>query len=155
MAQSVNKVILVGHLGKDPESRSMASGGKIVSLTIATSQSWNDRATNERKERTEWHRVVVFNEWAADFCERYLVKGHKVYLEGSLQTRKWTDQAGQDKYTTEVIVDKFKGEVIKLTDDRGQNTNQGSRTPDRASNSKPTNDTPSDDPYELDDQIPF
>ncbi|MFT8817951.1 MAG: single-stranded DNA-binding protein, partial [Komagataeibacter saccharivorans] len=96
MAGSVNKVILVGNLGKDPEVRNSQSGAKIVSLTLATSDTWNDRASGERRERTEWHRVVIFNDRIADVAERFLRKGRKVYLEGSLQTRKWTDQSGQD-----------------------------------------------------------
>src|SRR5471032_1440649 len=104
MAGSVNKVILVGNLGRDPEVRNTQDGGKIVNLALATSETWNDKASGERKERTEWHRVVVFNERAADFAERYLKKGAKIYVEGALQTRKWTDQGGQERYTTEVVI---------------------------------------------------
>ncbi|MGD7069634.1 single-stranded DNA-binding protein [Acetobacter sp. AAB5] len=114
MAGSVNKVILVGNLGKDPEVRSSQSGAKIVSFSLATSDTWNDRASGERRERTEWHRVVIFNERLADVAERFLRKGRKVYLEGSLQTRKWTDQGGQERYTTEVIIDRFRGELVLL-----------------------------------------
>ena len=119
MAGSVNKVILVGNLGKDPEVRSSQSGQKIVSFSLATSDTWNDRASGERRERTEWHRVVIFNDRIADVAERFLRKGRKVYLEGSLQTRKWTDQSGQDRYTTEVVVDRFRGELVLLDSNRG------------------------------------
>ncbi len=115
MAGSVNKVILVGNLGKDPESRTMQTGGKVVNLTLATSESWTDKASGERKEKTEWHRIVIFNERIADNAERFLKKGAKVYVEGSLQTRKWTDQAGQERYTTEVVVDRFRGELTFLS----------------------------------------
>ncbi len=114
MAGSVNKVILIGNLGKDPEVRSTQDGNKIVNLTLATSETWNDRASGERKERTEWHRVVIFNDRIADVAERYLKKGAKVYVEGSLQTRKWTDQQGQERYTTEVVIGRFKGELTML-----------------------------------------
>jgi single-strand DNA-binding protein len=114
MAGSVNKVILVGNLGKDPEVRTTQDGQKIVSFSVATSETWNDRASGERKERTEWHRVVIFNENLGGVAEKYLRKGGKVYVEGSLQTRKWTDQAGQEKYTTEVVLSKFRGELTLL-----------------------------------------
>jgi single-strand DNA-binding protein len=118
MAGSVNKVILIGNLGKDPETRADQNGGKIVNLTIATSETWNDKASGERKERTEWHRVVIFNDRIADVAERFLKKGAKVYVEGSLQTRKWTDQNGADRYSTEVVIGRFKGELTML-DSRG------------------------------------
>lgn len=114
MAGSVNKVILVGNLGRDPEVRTSQSGSKIVQLSVATSESWKDRATGERKERSEWHRVVIFNEHHADVAERFLKKGAKVYLEGALQTRKWTDQSGQEKYTTEVVLQQYRGELTLL-----------------------------------------
>ena len=114
MAGSVNKVILVGNLGKDPEVRMSQEGTKIVSLSLATSEQWRDKTTQERKERTEWHRVVVFNDKLAEICEKYLRKGAKVYVEGQLQTRKWTDQAGQEKYTTEAVLSRFKGELTML-----------------------------------------
>ncbi|GBQ38147.1 single-stranded DNA-binding protein [Komagataeibacter europaeus] len=125
MAGSVNKVILVGNLGKDPEVRTSQSGAKIVSLTLATSDTWNDRASGERRERTEWHRVVIFNERIGDVAERFLRKGRKVYLEGSLQTRKWTDQSGQDRYTTEVVVDRFRGDLVLLDSNRGGDAGGG------------------------------
>lgn len=118
MAGSVNKVILVGNLGRDPETRNAQSGAKIVNLTVATSESWNDRASGERKERTEWHRVVIFNERLADVAERFLRKGRKVYVEGQLQTRKWTDQSGQERYTTEIVLDRFRGELTLLDNNR-------------------------------------
>src|ERR1700709_2806452 len=114
MAGSVNKVILVGNLGKDPEVRSTQDGNKIVNLTLATSETWNDRASGERKEKTEWHRVVIFNDRTADVAERYLKKGAKIYVEGSLQTRKWTDQGGQERYSTEVVIGRFNGQLTML-----------------------------------------
>jgi single-strand DNA-binding protein len=114
MAGSVNKVILVGNLGRDPEVRNTQDGSKIVNFTLATSETWNDKASGERKEKTEWHRVAVFNQPAADFAERYLKKGAKVYVEGSLQTRKWTDQGGQERYTTEVVIGRFNGQLTSL-----------------------------------------
>ena len=114
MAGSVNKVILVGNVGRDPEVRNAQNGSKIVNFTLATSETWNDKASGERKERTEWHRVVVFNERIGDVVERFVKKGRQVYVEGSLQTRKWTDQSGQEKYTTEVVIDRFRGELTLL-----------------------------------------
>lgn len=118
MAGSVNKVIIVGNLGRDPETRNAQSGSKIVNLTVATSESWNDRTSGERKERTEWIRVVIFNERLADVAERFLRKGRKVYVEGQLQTRKWTDQGGQERYTTEIVLDRFRGELTLLDNNR-------------------------------------
>ncbi|KAF0112289.1 MAG: single-strand DNA-binding protein [Rhodospirillaceae bacterium] len=114
MAGSVNKVILVGNLGRDPEVRHSQDGTKIVNLSIATSESWKDRASGERREKTEWHRVVIFNPNLAEIAERYLRKGSKAYLEGALQTRKWTDQAGAERYTTEVVIGRFRGELALL-----------------------------------------
>ena len=114
MAGSVNKVILIGNLGKDPEVRRMQDGRPIVNFSVATSENWRDKATGERKERTEWHRVVIFNENLAKIAEQYLKKGSKVYLEGSLQTRKWQDQSGQDKYTTEVVLQGFSAQLTML-----------------------------------------
>jgi single-strand DNA-binding protein len=114
MAGSVNKVILVGNLGKDPEVRNTQDGSKIVNLTLATSETWNDRASGERKEKTEWHRVVIFNDRTADVAEKFLKKGAKIYVEGSLQTRKWTDQQGQERYTTEVVIGRFNGALTML-----------------------------------------
>jgi single-strand DNA-binding protein len=114
MAGSVNKVILLGNLGRDPEVRHAQDGSKIVNLSIATSESWKDKNSGERKDRTEWHRVVIFNDRLADIAERYLKKGSSVYLEGQLQTRKWTDNTGVEKYSTEVVLSKYRGELSLL-----------------------------------------
>jgi len=114
MAGSVNKVILVGNLGRDPESRSFQNGGKVVNLRIATSDTWKDRNTGERKEKTEWHSVAIFNEGLANVAEKYLRKGSKVYIEGALQTRKWTDAQGQDKYSTEIVLQGFNSVLTML-----------------------------------------
>jgi single-strand DNA-binding protein len=114
MAGSVNKVILIGNLGRDPEVRHTQDGKPIVNMSVATSEQWRDRGTGERRERTEWHRVVIFNERLAEVAQKYLRKGSKVYLEGQLQTRKWQDQSGQDKYTTEVVLQNFRGELTML-----------------------------------------
>src|SRR6185312_9406610 len=114
MAGSVNKVIIVGNLGKDPEVRTFQNGGRVASFSVATSENWKDKATGERKEKTEWHRVSVLNENLVGIVERYLKKGSKVYLEGQLETRKWTDKDGQEKYTTEVVLRPFRGELTML-----------------------------------------
>ena len=114
MAGSVNKVILVGNLGKDPEIRTLNSGDRVANLTIATSETWRDRNSGERKEKTEWHRVVIFNDNIVKVAEQYLRKGSSVYVEGSLQTRKWTDQQGVEKYSTEIVLQKFRGELTML-----------------------------------------
>jgi single-strand DNA-binding protein len=114
MAGSVNKVILVGNVGRDPEVRSLQDGSKVVNFSVATSETWNDRASGERKERTEWHRVVVFNDRIADVVEKYVRKGKSVYVEGALQTRKYTDQSGVEKSTTEIVISRFRGELTLL-----------------------------------------
>ncbi len=114
MAGSVNKVILIGHLGKDPEARRLQNGDPVVSMRIATSESWKDKGTGERKEKTEWHSVVCFAEHACTFAESHLRKGMKVYVEGQLQTRKWQDQSGADRYSTEVVINRFRGELTSL-----------------------------------------
>jgi single-strand DNA-binding protein len=114
MAGSVNKVILVGNLGKDPEVRSMSNGGEVVSFSVATSENWNDKASGERREKTEWHNVVIFNENLGRIAKQYLRKGSSVYVEGQLQTRKWQDQNGNDRYTTEVVLQRFRGELTLL-----------------------------------------
>jgi single-strand DNA-binding protein len=124
MAGSVNKVIIVGNLGKDPEIRTLGSGDKVANLRIATSESWRDRSSGERKEKTEWHQVVIFNENLVKVAESYLRKGSKVYVEGALQTRKWTDQSGAEKYSTEIVLQKFRGELTML-DGRGQGEGAG------------------------------
>lgn len=118
MAGSVNKVILVGNLGRDPESRSFQNGGKVVNLRIATSESWKDKMSGERKEKTEWHSVAIFNEGLANVAERFLRKGSKVYIEGALQTRKWQDQQGNDKYSTEIVLQGFNS-VLTMLDGPG------------------------------------
>ncbi|HIF59820.1 MAG TPA: single-stranded DNA-binding protein [Rhodospirillales bacterium] len=161
MAGSVNKVTLIGNLGRDPEVRFSQSGDKIANISIATSETWNDKASGERKEKTEWHRVVIFNKFLADIAEKYLKKGSKVYLEGALQTRKWTDNSGIEKYTTEVVLGNFKGELTML-DGRGESGDTsagnyggaGSQEPDFGPGPNDINagDSPSDD---LDDEIPF
>jgi single-strand DNA-binding protein len=132
MAGSVNKVILVGNLGRDPEVRTTQAGQKIVQLSLATSETWNDRASGERKERTEWHRVVIFNDRLADVAERFLRKGRKVYVEGSLQTRKWTDQSGQEKYTTEIVISRFRGDLTLLDSAGGEASGAGGARAERA-----------------------
>ena len=114
MAGSVNKVIIVGNLGKDPEIRTLGSGDRVANLRIATSESWRDRTSGERKEKTEWHQVVIFNDNIVKVVETYVKKGSTVYIEGALQTRKWTDQQGVEKYSTEIVVSKFKGELTML-----------------------------------------
>jgi len=121
MAGSVNKVILVGNLGRDPEVRSMQSGGRTVSFSVATSETWNDRTTGERKEKTQWHRVVIFNEKLGEIAEKYLRKGSKVYVEGQLETRKYTDKDGNERDITEVVIGRFKGDLT-LLDSRGGGT---------------------------------
>ncbi|NDW43907.1 single-stranded DNA-binding protein [Ruegeria sp. PrR005] len=124
MAGSVNKVILVGNLGRDPEVRSFQNGGKVCNLRIATSETWKDRNTGERRERTEWHSVAIFNEGLARVAEQYLRKGSKVYIEGQLQTRKWQDQSGQDRYSTEVVLQGF-GSTLVMLDGRGEGGGSG------------------------------
>ena len=115
----VNKVILVGNLGADPEARSLNSGGEVVNMRVATSENWNDKATGERREKTEWHTVVIFNENLGRVAKNYLRKGSKVYLEGQLQTRKWQDQSGNDRYSTEIVLQRFRGELVLLDSREG------------------------------------
>jgi single-strand DNA-binding protein len=154
MAGSVNKVILVGNLGRDPEVRHTQGGDAIVHLAVATSETWRDRQSGERRERTEWHRVVIFNENLGKVAQQYLKKGSKVYIEGQLQTRKWTDQQGQEKYTTEVVLQRFRGELQMLDgraggsgggfdDDRGGGPGERSGGFERGGGD------------DLDDEIPF
>ena len=114
MAGSVNKVILVGNLGRDPELRSFSNGNRVANFSVATSERWRDKQTGEQRERTEWHRVAIFNERLVEIAEKYLRKGSQVYLEGELQTRKWTDQSGQERYTTEVVLQRFRGQLTML-----------------------------------------
>jgi single-strand DNA-binding protein len=151
MAGSVNKVILVGNLGRDPEVRRLTSGDPVVNLSIATSESWRDKASGERKERTEWHRVVIFNENLAKIAEQYLRKGAKVYVEGALQTRKYTDKDGAEKYSTEIVLQKFRGELTML-DGRGD-SDRSERQPAMAGASEGGRSF--ERGAELDDEIPF
>lgn len=165
MAGSINKVILIGNLGRDPEVRYAQDGTKIVNFPVATSETWRDRQSGDRRERTEWHRVVIFNDRLAEVAEKYLKKGAKVYLEGSLQTRKWTGNDGQERYTTEVVLQKFRGELTML-DGRGGAAGSGDYDapgsvpsgdgPDWGSSSGggsgPAGGKPGSD---LDDEIPF
>ena len=162
MAGSVNKVILVGNLGRDPEVRRLNSGAPVVNLRVATSESWRDKTTGERQERTEWHSVVIFNENLAKIAEQYLKKGSKVYIEGQLQTRKWQDQSGQDRYTTEVVIQRFRGELTLLdragdaVGDRSGDSDFGRATP-MASGGGGSSGGRGGGSYaeELDDEIPF
>ena len=146
----VNKVILVGNLGKDPEVRRMTSGEPVVNLSVATSETWRDKASGERKERTEWHRVVIFNENLAKVAEQYLRKGSKVYLEGQLSTRKWTDKDGAEKYSTEVVLNRFRGELVML-DGRSEGGGGGGQMARSGSGEAPA----SFDRGDMDDEIPF
>jgi single-strand DNA-binding protein len=153
----VNKVILVGNLGQDPEARSLNSGGEVVNLSVATSESWKDRDGN-RQERTEWHRVVIFNENLGRVAKQYLRKGSKVYLEGQLQTRKWQDNSGQDKYSTEVVLQRFRGELVLLDKREGGGASyddfDSSDTGSSGSTSKQRRPEPAFD-SDLDDDVPF
>ena len=119
MAGSVNKVILIGNLGRDPEVRHMRDGNPVVNLSVATSESWRDKATGERRDKTEWHRVVIFNDRLAEVAQKYLQKGSKIYLEGQLQTRKWTDDQNMERYSTEVVLNRFRGELTMLDSRNG------------------------------------
>jgi single-strand DNA-binding protein len=152
MAGSVNKVILVGNLGKDPEVRRMTSGEPVVNLSVATSESWRDKASGERKEKTEWHRVVIFNKNLAEVAEKYLRKGAKVYVEGQLQTRKWTDKDGQEKYSTEVVLQNFRGELTMLDSRNGGGEGGYAGGASRGGTSEAPAAFQRD---EMDDEIPF
>jgi single-strand DNA-binding protein len=160
MAGSVNKVILIGNLGKDPEVRRLNSGDPVVNLRVATTESWRDKQTGERKEKTEWHSVVIFNENIAKVAEQYLKKGSSVYIEGQLQTRKWTDQQGVEKYTTEIVLQKYRGELTML----GGKGDGGGRSYDDdgggsftgKAGGKRVSDAPRESfNADLDDEIPF
>jgi len=156
MSGSINKVILVGNLGRDPEIRTLNSGDRVANLSVATSETWRDRSSGERKERTEWHRVVIFNDNLVKVAENYLRKGSKIYVEGALQTRKFQDQSGQDKYSTEVVLQKFRGELTML-DGRGEG---GGREEGDFGGYSSGGRTPASGPREtftadLDDEIPF
>ena len=164
MAGSVNKVILIGNLGRDPEVRSMQDGRPMVNMSVATSDTWRDRQTGERKERTEWHRVVIFNEKLAEVAQKYVRKGSKVYVEGQLATRKWTDQSGQERYTTEVVIPRFGGALTMLDGRSGaggeagagmgsdEEFGGGAMAGNGSSGGRPATRAPK---AELDDDIPF
>jgi single-strand DNA-binding protein len=167
MAGSVNKVILIGNLGKDPEVRTMQSGGKVVSFSVATSESWNDKASGERKEKTQWHRVVIFNERLGEVAEKYLKKGMKVYLEGAIESRKYTDKDGAERDITEIVLARFRGELTMLDGRAEGGASSGEGTPYRsapasrpaaaASSGARGGGGPSWEPAggDLDDEIPF
>ena len=158
MAGSVNKVILVGNLGNEPEVRNLPSGGKVVNLSVATSESWRDRNSGERKERTEWHRVVIFSEGLAKVAEQYLHKGSKVYIEGQLQTRKWQDQSGADKYSTEVVLQGFNSNLTMLdgrSEGGGDNAGFSGPPTTRSEGRRPAASNPAFEPAGMDDDIPF
>lgn len=156
MSGSINKVTLIGHLGKDPESRTFQNGGKVVNFSIATSETWKDKTSGERKEKTEWHNISVLNEGLAGVAERYLKKGSKVYVEGAMKTRKWQDQSGQDKYSTEVVLQGFNSVLVMLNGPNGGKSEgaPASQGTPRSTGGGGMQNTPSfsDD---LDDSIPF
>jgi len=160
MSGSVNKVILIGNVGQDPEIRSFQSGGKVCNLSIATSERWRDRESKEQKERTQWHRVVVFNENLINLIEQYVKKGSKLFIEGQLETRKWTDSSGVDKYATEVVLRNFKGELTFL-DSRGNNSDNNFENNNNQINQEENNDlnqvvTENNDiDSDIEDDIPF
>lgn len=153
MAGSVNKVIILGNLGRDPEVRNFANGGKVVNLRIATSETWKDKATGERKERTEWHSVAIFNEGIAGVAEKYLHKGSKVYIEGQLETRKWQDQSGNDRYSTEIVLRAFNGSLT-LLDGKSDGHSSGGGYDDHP-HDKPASNGAAHARHELDDEVPF
>ncbi|ERL47455.1 precorrin-8W decarboxylase protein [Candidatus Micropelagos thuwalensis] len=155
MAGSINKVILVGNLGADPEIRQTKDGRPIANLSVATGESWKDKNTGERREKTEWHRVVIFNEGLAKIAEQYLRKGSKVYLEGQLQTRKWQDQNGQDKYTTEVVLQGYNGNLTMLDSRQGGGDFAGSSTGSIGSGGGGDSLPPSSPGGDMDGDIPF
>lgn len=146
MTNSVNKAIIVGNVGRDPEIRTTQDGTKVVNMSVATSETWNDRASGERKERTEWHRIAVFNDRIAEFIEAHVKKGAKVYVEGALQTRKWTDQSGAEKYSTEIVIGRFDGRVTLLS--RGGEQSHAPAEPATQQATAPKRG-------DLDDEIPF
>src|SRR5690625_2285036 len=161
MAGSVNKVILIGNLGRDPEIRTMQSGGRVCNLALATSESWRDKQTGERRERTEWHRIVVFNEGLVNVCERFLKKGSKIYIEGQIETRKWQDQSGQDRYSTEIVLRPFRSELTMLDSrsDAGGDFGGGGYQDRQGGFGEPgggpSSGGPAPFPSDLDDEIPF
>ena len=155
MARSINKVTLLGNLGKDPEIRTAQSGKRIANLTLATSEVWKDKQTGEKKEQTEWHKVVVFNDGLAGLIEQYVHKGSKIHVEGQLKTRRWTDQSGQDRYSTEVVIDQFKGDIVLC--DRmgsGQQEQREQPAPCQESQRQTPQRQPEPEPA-WDDEVPF
>jgi single-strand DNA-binding protein len=160
MSGSVNKVILIGNVGQDPEIRSFQTGGKVCNLSIATSERWKDRETKEQKERTQWHRVVVFNEPLINLIEMYVKKGSKLFIEGQLETRKWTDASGQEKYSTEVVLRAYKGELTFLDSRSNNNDNDSFQPSNQVNETKNTEinqvvNEPSGIDSDIDDDIPF
>ena len=160
MSGSVNKVILIGNVGQDPEIRSFQTGGKVCNLSIATSERWKDRETKEQKERTQWHRVVVFNEPLINLIEMYVKKGSKLFIEGQLETRKWTDASGQEKYSTEVVLRAYKGELTFLDSRSNNNDNDSFQSSNQVNEVKNTElnqvvNEPSGIDSDIDDDIPF
>ncbi|MBA3284673.1 MAG: single-stranded DNA-binding protein [Nitrosopumilus sp.] len=157
MAGYVNKVILIGNLGRDPEVRHAQDGSKIVTLSVATSETWKDRATGERRDRTEWHRVVIFNDRLCEIAEKYIKKGNKIFLEGQLQTRKWTDQSNQERYTTEVILPKFRGELTMLerNDAVGEQSSSYELSEPAYTSPSPASTGTYTSQADLNDEIPF
>jgi single-strand DNA-binding protein len=160
----VNKVILVGNLGADPEARSLNNGGEVVNMRVATSESWNDKQSGQRQERTEWHNVVIFNENLGRVAKSYLRKGSKVYLEGQIQTRKWTDNSGNDRYTTEIVLNRFRGELVLLDSREGGGAGRSAFSEDfdefggasGGSSSRPqSRPQPAAFDTDLDDDVPF
>jgi single-strand DNA-binding protein len=154
MAGSVNKAILIGNLGADPEVKRLNDGRPVVNLRLATSESWRDKNTGERKERTEWHRIVIFNENLCSIAEKYLKKGSKVYVEGQIQTRKWQDQSGQDRYSTEIVLQAFNS-TLTMLGDAGERGEHATAAPQSAPQSAPQPAAPRTMRDELDDEIPF
>lgn len=147
MSMSLNKVTLIGNVGKDPDIRFLPDGSRVVSFSLATGESWKDKTTGERKDKTEWHKVVAYNDRLAEFCEKYVKKGSKLYVEGQMQSRRWADAQGVEKHTTEVVISKFRGEIMLMDPKKGEY--EGSN----GSDAMPFDERPSDIP--LDDDIPF
>ena len=152
--RGINKVTLVGHLGRDPEARTLDDSGTMATLSVATSESWIDKRSGERRGRTEWHRVVIFQDQLAKVAERYLLKGSKVYIEGTLRTRKWSDNAGIDRYTTEVVLEPFTG-VLSLLDSAGDRERREAGSPANGTGESPPPHDGTDQPTGLDDEMPF
>ncbi|UAK24362.1 single-stranded DNA-binding protein [Sphingomonas nostoxanthinifaciens] len=155
MSGSVNKVIIVGNLGRDPESRSFQNGGKVVNLRVATSETWKDRGSGERREKVEWHQVAIFNEGLGDVAARYLRKGSKVYIEGQLQTRKWQDQSGADRYTTEIVVQGYHAQLVMLDGANGGGDRGGDDRRRSDQGQPPAGGQTSSFDSDLDDDVPF